>query len=240
MDEDLRIRYRLHRPASHPTAAPRPQPTVINSRPASTAPAISFSPPQRPPAAKPVREALPEAAVQTPAKTKTRRKKASKKLFLSFLLLLIIAGCAAGGYFWYSGRQPASPVPAAVVSSVDFPILYPVKLPAGYFVDPSSYHTSDAVLVYSASGSGSNRIAFSVQSKPANFDFNSFYKQLLGGAVPFTNSIGQAAIGHQSGGRIVGSLVTDQSWLLISAPADSLSADSLRTIINNIEIIPAK
>lgn len=133
----------------------------------------------------------------------------------------------------------ASAVPAATIKSVDFPILYPGKLPAGFKVQPDSFTTSQNIVLYSATNSAGIKIAFSVQKPPATFDFNAFYRQGMNNAAAFSTSLGEAAIGTTVG-HPFGSLHTDQSWVLVSSVSGQIQSSDIRLILQNMKVISRK
>jgi hypothetical protein len=185
------------------------------------------------PGPRPAQPATPPATVSFEPADRPRRKRTNrKKLLLIILLLFIILGGGAG--YWYKFRVTGTHIPASIKSSVDYPLLYPSKLPPGYKIVTSSFTSANDAVVFEADSQSSDKIAFSIQKRPPTFDFPSFYKQGLGNATPFSTDIGEAAVGTVSG-KPIGSFITDKSWMLVSSPSKNVTSSDIRLILNNIK-----
>ena len=229
MDDDLRNRYRRDytnevirppRPQHQPVPSPASQPSQPHHHAATPAAHTkTHSRPQADPAHRP-------------------EKKRKKRRLRLVLVMVILLAAAAGGGYWYKSNKLDSPVPVTIRASVNFPILYPTKLPSGYHLDNNSYTSSGNVVLYSAVNSSGTRIAFTDQQRLANFNFNTFYTQGLSNPTSFDTSIGQAAIGTATD-KLLGSLVTDQSWLLVSSTSKSVGSADLKLILSNAKQAPS-
>lgn len=233
MEDNLRNRYRrdfTSQPigqTSRPAAAPAtPLPT-----PPRTAPGPAPSP-QSSPAPFKAQPATPAISFKPQTKVKPRRRK--KAFFIFILVLIIIVGGVAA--YWYKLRPASSPIPVNIRQSVNFPLLYPASLPPGYKINPASFANSKGAVLFEADNQSGGKIVFSEQKRPSTFDFPAFYKQGLGGASPFTTAVGEAAIG-KTDGQSVGSIATDQAWMLVTSSAGIGSSD-LRNILTNIKLAP--
>ena len=228
MDDDLRNRYRRDytnevirppRPQHSPSLRPAPSPVPVQphhrTAAADTRPAPAH-----------------QAATPHP-----RRKKSRRRVWIIIILFALIA-CAAGAGYWYKSARLSSPIPANVRASVNFPLLYPAQLPAGYHLDNTSFTTSGGVVLYSAVNYSGAKIAFTDQQRPPGFDFNKFYTQGLSNSSSFDTSLGQAAIGTANG-KLLGSLVTDQTWLLVSSVSKSVNSSDLRLVLNHLKLSPS-
>ncbi len=218
MDDDMRRRYRRDY-TGEMIKPPRPQAAAQPGRPAPN--------PSIPPAHHP--SPGHHAAAHPPVKSRRRRRP-----LIAALLVLLIAAAGGGGY-WYRSNRLASPVPDDVRASVNFPILYPSQLPSGYRLDDSSFSTSGGVVLYSAVNPAGTKIAFTDQQRPSNFNFNNFYKQGLSNSTTFDTPLGQAALGTANG-RPLGSLVSDNSWVLVSSASKSVQSDDLRLVLNSLKV----
>src|SRR5581483_841391 len=150
MDDDLRNRFRRDF-TKEIIQPPRP------ARPA-------------PPANQPSSDNPVETIVRHSGSHHARPRRRRRRWLLITLMVLILIG---GGYIYWSIKL-RSLIPASTRAAVDFPLLYPTKLPTGYHLDQSSFSASGKVVLYSAVNSGPAKIAFTVQRKPPTFDFNTF------------------------------------------------------------------
>lgn len=225
MDDDIRNRYRRDytnevirppRPHHQPVSRPQQHPAAHLTRPA-------------------------EPASHQPAPTQhhavSPRPKKRRRMRIILILLILLAAAGTGGY-WYMSNKLSSPIPANVRASVNFPLLYPAQLPAGYHLDNTSFTTSGGVVLYSAVNYSGAKIAFTDQQRPPGFDFNKFYTQGLSNSSSFDTSLGQAAIGTANG-KLLGSLVTDQTWLLVSSVSKSVNSSDLRLVLNHLKLSPS-
>ncbi|HET9850864.1 MAG TPA: hypothetical protein VFP35_04565 [Candidatus Saccharimonadales bacterium] len=177
---------------------------------------------------------LPQATTVGTQKVKVNKfsRLSAKLMVLSMAVLLLIAGAGFGAHYFLVKKS--SPIPVNISRSVNFPLLYPAKLPAGYKIDPSSFSSANDVVLFSARTTSGQKIVFTVQKRPPTFDFGTFYQQGLASAAVFNTGAGQAAIGRANG-QLIGSLATDQSWLIVSPSRGNISADSLRLILNSVK-----
>jgi len=223
MDSDLRNRFRrdfVPEPAHRPHHQPMP-----SQRPASPEPKPSAATdPERPKVSFDVPDHLQKRA---------RKSRGREKPLLAIVLLLLIAA-AAGGAYWYKFGRQSVPIPGKVQAAAAYPVLYPSKLPAGYTLKNTSFSTSQDAIIYEADNASGGKIVFSVQSRPANFDFPAFYQHGLGGARPFQTPDGQAAVGTANGG-LLGSFVSSTSWALVTSPSGGLTVSDFHFILQNIK-----
>lgn len=155
-----------------------------------------------------------------------------KRKIIIVIVALVLAGA---GSYWFFAIRSNEPIPANVRSKVSFPLLYPSKLPQGFSIDQKSFSVQSGVVLYSANNPTGDKVAFSVQPRPATFAFDTFYKQGLNGASTFDTPLGQAAVG-QANGQPIGSLATDQSWLLISSVSKKVGSSALRQILQSVKL----
>lgn len=227
-DEDLRQRFRrdfTKEKIGDTAPAPKPpQPNQALKEPSAPAPAMTAELPH-----------IPDIVDSHRPEVKIKRSK--KTIFLLFLGLVIFAGLAGSAY-WYWANKLAIPVPSSVRAAVDFPLLYPTELPTGFSLKKNSFSVSKDVVVFEAVNTSSVSIAFSDQKKPIGFDFATFYKQGLTSSTTFNTNIGEAAIGNANG-RLLGSVTTDQSWLLVTSDSSKVTSANIRLILQNLKIAPA-
>jgi hypothetical protein len=85
------------------------------------------------------------------------------KISAGLMLLTLLIGSTGA---WFYSRQNAGPIPKSIVTSVAFPLYYPVALPDGYKLQKSSVKNVDGLVFYTFS-MGANNIYISEQALPA-------------------------------------------------------------------------
>lgn len=167
-----------------------------------------------------------------PEKTiKTQPKKSKRNLLILVVLLLIACG-AFGGYLYYSGL-PKDPFTQEIKKNFKLDLVYPGKLPADFRLDERSVILSGQILNYQAGNSKGDKIVFTIQEKPPTFDFKTFYQVGLSGTEQFNTNLGQGAVG-KSEDSYLGSLVTDESWVLIRTDSKEINGTHLKLIITDL------
>lgn len=153
-------------------------------------------------------------------------RKAKWVLIIAGVSLLVLASI-----FFVKSSSQKSPVPNPYKNALGFSTPYPTKLPEGFSVNPSSFNSTNSVLIYSID-TGNQPISVSVQRKPESFDFDSFYSKGLQGTQKFTTDIGEAAVGKAEG-KIIGSLLAGDSWAILTSTSSTLTQIQLQEIIKN-------
>jgi hypothetical protein len=225
-DDDLRGRFRRDFTREPIKSGPsRPIPEVSPPIPAANpeaAPAPTIEMPKFEPS-------------ETVAKNKRRtqkKRRSKKKFFVLIFILLILAGGAGGAYKYYY-LKPS--VPKNIVAQTTIPILYPQKLPNGYSISQQSFNiTSGNIITYFAANQTGDRIVFSLQARPANFDYATFYSKGLTDSTIFNTSLGQAAVGTTDG-HLLGSLATEQTWIIVSSTSKNIHSSDIRLILENLK-----
>jgi len=238
--DDIRSRYRT--PRRDYTAGPgrpaagRPhhngvEPMFAPRRPQPTPPAAQPQP--RPePIPQNVQHQHPAHHVQpAPAQRHIRKKK--RWVLKVIITLIILAGLAGGGLFAYQKFWAPNPFSSDIRQS-KLDLLYPAKLPAGYKVNQQNMSLSNGILIYDATNQAGSRLVFTLQSTPANFDFNAFYKQQLVNNAQYPTNFGTAVIGKNSN-RSLGSLVDGDTWLLLSTNSTSVSVNDMALVLKNLK-----
>lgn len=153
-----------------------------------------------------------------------------------FIGVGIILALIAAGMTWYFVRPPSSPIPKNISETVIFPLFYPTKLPTGYVINKTSFHSDNQVVLYSLTKSGAPNIVITVQSKPNGFDFSDFKDKQLRSSKSIANDAGDTVVGLYAD-RIVGSLLSDKSWVLVNAPS-KVSAKDIETVMKSLRQKP--
>jgi hypothetical protein len=123
-------------------------------------------------------------------------------------------------------------VPKTIAERILFPLYLPSQLPKGYSVPSVSFREQDGVLLFYAS-KGNDRISFSEQSKPQNFDFTAFHQKNITQAKSLQDVPYPSVLGEASNGNKLLSVTTDTTWLLITSK--TASEDELRLIAERLK-----
>jgi len=124
------------------------------------------------------------------------------------------------------------PLPADIKKEANFTLYYPKKVPEGFHFDNALYDASTHVVTYDYTTNDGNKLYFSLQPKPSNFNFDNFNKKQLSGAHQTDTPIGAATIGILQQ-ETVSSVVTDKTWVLISA-GEKVSLDQLEQVSKSL------
>jgi hypothetical protein len=147
------------------------------------------------------------------------KKRAKKRLLIALVggALLLTAGVA--GFLVLKPRSPwPDPQLTAAKQAVSYPLYYPSPLPKGFSFQKNSTKTSETVTIYTLLYDGNKRMLVSTIPKPAGVQFNDFYNRILTSKQDVVNVAGKGVIGTTNG-QLLGSLVTDKSWVTIAAPS---------------------
>jgi hypothetical protein len=100
-------------------------------------------------------------------------------------------------------------IPVSVKQQLNFQLYYPVGLPKGLSVDPTSFKVPSANVMVFVIKDGANKINVSEQVvPPANqLNIDQFYQQNVNGALQFSTSQGHAAVGSLHSDEEFASLV---------------------------------
>ena len=113
-------------------------------------------------------------------------------------------------------KSQHDPLPANIKQEASFPLYYPTKVPNGFHFDQAAYDSSTKVITYDYSTVNGNKIFFSLQPKPAHFNFDDFNNKQITGASQVTTPLGTATVGVLQK-QTVSSIVTKDTWILIGA-----------------------
>lgn len=141
------------------------------------------------------------------------------------------------GLLWFLLVAPRTPIPGEVQKQFSFPLYYPGQLPNQWKIDKKSFNTTSGnVLLYKAIDTvdKNKAISITVQERPDEFNFDVFYKQTLGDSTQFTTSLGQAAIGKGPHDFKIGSLTTEQTWILMSSTSTKVSQSDVRILLSSL------
>jgi hypothetical protein len=170
-------------------------------------PRAQITPPPSRPKIQPERPA-------TPRKREVTLRLPGPKLMVLMLIAVCLVG--VGAFMVVTRLNRHDPLPANIKCQANFPLYYPTKVPAGFRFDEAAYDPETHVVTYDYSTVDGNKVYFSLQPKPAHFNFNDFNKKQISGGSQVSTSIGTATVGVLQK-QTVSSLVTDKTWILIGA-----------------------
>lgn len=136
--------------------------------------------------------------------------------------MIVILGSVITAYSLFN--QPIK-IPSEVRERVLFPIYLPSSLPQDFTIDKDSYDTRQNVLIFSAVSEHGDRLTFSEQPKPTDFDINAFHQRSLKNAkslsgTPFTSVLGDT----ENGGKLL-SVQAEGTWILVSSKSAQATED---------------
>lgn len=145
---------------------------------------------------------------------------------LNVIVIVIIAAIIVGGWLYRNTNNTSGPIPKKFASGLSYPLYYPTNLPTGYRVDRSSFARRGNVLIFSVIGPNGENIAVSEEPRPANLDLGQT-APASGISLPderaFTTSAGSAYISLW-GAKLVSSLVTNSTWVLLNVTGFQMNA----------------
>jgi len=160
-------------------------------------------------------------------------KRKLKGLLILLLVLIIAGGITAGGYLYYSKNNV---VPSKIKSQAEIPVFNPTKLPSGFKINKNSFNvTQGNIITYYAENTSKDKINFTIQARPSNFNFDKFYSETMSNSTRFSTPLGEAAVG-KAGGHLLGSLATTKSWALITGSNDNIDTDKIQTALMGMKI----
>jgi hypothetical protein len=124
--------------------------------------------------------------------------------------------------------RPQSPIPVDISRQALFDLYYPSKLPAGYKVNPNSFTYQDSTVIFGATNTQGQNLAFTEQAAPAGFDFSQFYSSLKDPKKIDKVSY-QVVTGEGDRGSRVVSVVAGTTWIIITSKAPT-DTDDIRAL----------
>lgn len=170
------------------------------------------------------------------ATSQNHHAKRSKRMPIvgAIVFLIIIAGAGAAAVLFWPKTQPTH-FSAVLKKSVSFPLYYPVTPAAGYTVDQSSLaNQKTSQQVYFVLKNGSHSINISEQAKPSNAIVATVFERNLVGPVNTATPYGEATVGVFSG-RVAASLMTDKTWIIVSATPD-VTSDMVSATMKGLQL----
>lgn len=193
----------------------------------------------RPPAKQPANRPAPtnkEPAQHQPAAVHHYTKPKARRWLKLVTILVVLAALAAAGWWGYPKLTAKNPFPTNAqtdAANSGVALFYPQKLPTGYRVDRTNFQTSNGVIIFSASNNGP-RIIFTVQKTSPSFDYEDFYNRQLQSSQRLNTIYGQAVVG-KSQDHYLGSLVSNGTWLILSANSGDVTSDDMVLVMQNLK-----
>lgn len=111
------------------------------------------------------------------------------------------------------------PIPGKYRQGLNYPLYYPSNLPKGYKVDRASFDRKGNVLIFNISSPSGKNIAVAEQHVPGDLDLSQHPHTASGITLPdqrdFNTPAGAAEISFW-GDKLVSSLVTDNTWVILN------------------------
>jgi hypothetical protein len=120
-----------------------------------------------------------------------------------------------------------------VQEQAGFPLYYPSRLPEGYEANQATISTVNKVVTYQIKHPANEPLLVSLQPRPNNFDVENFNKEVITEGISLTVSAGAATIGRLRGNQVA-SVLTDETWILISDPG-SIPQQDLKFIVQHLK-----
>ncbi len=154
-----------------------------------------------------------------------------KKLLLSAVVCVVAATSITAILFFTGSRQPL--IPAEYSNSASFEIFAPQPLPDDYILDVESLKYESATLLFTIYDTSGNKINFSEQTIPAEFNFDSFYSAILKDSRKLDNTPFASTQGTDSNGDKTLSIEAGKTWVVANAKA-STSDKTLQQIAERL------
>lgn len=159
-------------------------------------------------------------------------------LFLLWLSGLFLSVCLLLGGIWMHQKsvKEAAYVPRHIVQDVPFPVYHIKNMPPAYKTDEASYSYRNDILSFKLVRSDKKTVLITQQAVPANVDAEKMVLERLRNTTAIMTPYGKAIIGTQDKTRGA-SLVSDQTWIFISAP-NTITSDDLAAIMRSMRLQP--
>lgn len=177
---------------------------------------------------------MPNDDVAAGSEPKPKSGRNTALIYLLATLVVLLLG-AVGLLVYKIQATPSFTISQRIVQDTPYPIFVPHTLPNGYKIVSNSFALSEEALIFRAEDSTGSTIVFTEQKRPADFNFEQFYESEMENATTLSDTPYPSVTGKSSnGGRLLLSIVTDNTWILASTAAPLNDNDVLR-IAKNIK-----
>jgi hypothetical protein len=155
-----------------------------------------------------------------------------KKIILGVICFLLVAGIAIAAYIKLTPAKVVIPQELTKQNEEKKLTSYvPGWLPGTYKIDQDSFSRQEGqVFVFSATDGERNRLFFSQQPIPKDFDFEKFYNTRVIEPIKLENAPFESVYAKDLFGKIrILSIVTDTTWIMVTttAPLDQIMAQKI-------------
>lgn len=156
-------------------------------------------------------------------------------------IILLLAAVAAIFFFVFNQSQKESYNSLEadlknVQNSASFSVYIPSPMPSGFTYEHGSVTLSQGILFYPLIYSGgTKKLSVSQQSKPDKTVINDFYDSGLTEVLEVNSTEGKAVLGT-NGTQTIGSLVTDKTWVFVTAPSEAEKL-AIEKILANLAVL---
>lgn len=158
-----------------------------------------------------------------------------KKLLLGFGVFILIGTLGAASVWGsYNLLQPKSPFTNSAAKDMGFSLYFPTDLPNGYKIELNSVKRAEdnPVILLGISNDNNQRITISQQKQPDGLNFDSLQK-LLTDTRQVQTRFGTVSIGKSNGDTEIANILTEDTWILVSAPKDSVSSQDFDNLVKS-------
>ena len=152
--------------------------------------------------------------------------------FIGIIVIAVTAGVVA---WLVTPKNNAEFTNVLGAVDTDVAIYYPAKMPDGYALNATTVTKTETLLSYAISNGDDKDYFFSMQKTPRQSIVTNFESVQLTGAAPVDTAIGSAVIGVANG-QTMASVVTDSSWIIITAPQGGKKSD-LMYLVENLQAL---
>lgn len=144
----------------------------------------------------------------------------ARKLLLALVILVILGGLGVGGAYGYMHVKSLN-IPTSYSKTSPFPVLYPVNLPNGYYVDTNSFNNQGDAFVFTIRNTSDAKKTVAVSEQVLPADFNPDHQlpddntQDEGQHGSYTTQVGKGQVGSFQG-RQVATLASDKTWVIMN------------------------
>lgn len=129
--------------------------------------------------------------------------------------------------------KPVATIPRDIAEKVLFTPYIPGVLPKGYHIADSSFSFVEGALLFQAAGPNGQKLSFSEQARPKDFDFPEFHKSQLIGAKTLQTQPYPTVLGKAPDGSFMGSVVTQDTWVIVTSK-QKIDEEHLKLIAKNL------
>lgn len=219
----------------HGGSAQSMQPQPMSHRKPAPKPPIQHDPSKPLAPTMPVHSRPMRIHTAQPVQNHTRRAKRSWRLKpgFTYALLAITVVLAAGLLFYAVSTMPKSPFSKELTRDMEYPLLYPAKLPSGYLIDKSTVAHEGDVVIYAIKNKESS-IHISLQPQPSAFNFKPLL-DVLSDVRQIETPAGDTFVGKTAENRIISHTATGDVWVIVNFPKGAVSDADYEALVKSFK-----